>query len=86
MNILNCCRICLEETSFTTFNLSEYIGNSSIRSLIEDICQNVNVNKSIQEIKFYILIHHHFDSFSFLVGSKTTFDLQRLPNGLENSV
>lgn len=42
MNVMNCCRICLEEAAFTKFSLNEYIGSSTIKSLIQQI-SNVNV-------------------------------------------
>ncbi|KAG5669755.1 hypothetical protein PVAND_000049 [Polypedilum vanderplanki] len=44
MNILNCCRVCLEETAFTAFNLCEYIGNATIKSLIQEICRNIDLD------------------------------------------
>ena len=49
MNILNCCRICLEESAFNTFNFSEYIGNSTIKSLIQQICSNIDVRLSFHQ-------------------------------------
>jgi hypothetical protein len=46
MNILNCCRVCLEEeTAFATYNLHEFIGNSTITNMILKICPNANVRK-----------------------------------------
>lgn len=44
MNLLNCCRICLEEeTAFTTYNLHEFIGNLTITNMILKIHPGANV-------------------------------------------
>ncbi|KAL7051570.1 hypothetical protein ACKWTF_004509 [Chironomus riparius] len=44
MNILNCCRVCLEESAFNSFSFTEYIGNSTIKSLIQQICSNLDLD------------------------------------------
>lgn len=42
MNVLNCCRVCLEE-AITIYNLHEFVGNSTVTSMILKICPTANV-------------------------------------------